>query len=190
MKAWKKFCDTYRLHGEKLCSREQRANFSRFSARHRLATNFEGVAADSYSRQTLRGYSSGFRLLLAYSATEILAQTLNQKLSDWSLTMPELAKKLRVTLTKPVARSEALFRDRKLRNNLSAFMGGDDNLIHAATAVRVMVAHGTFTPSGTDSLSRAGAGHIDALADLLLAESSHRFAGWLHQRLIEVTQVR
>jgi hypothetical protein len=186
MQTWNSFCGYYKLYGEKLCSRVTRATFSRFYARHRLARNFQSICADSYSKQTLSGYSAGFRLLLAYSAAELLASAVNHKLSNWKIHHPEVAGKLRTTLMKPVERAEQLFKDRTLKTKLSAFMEGDNNVFPAATVLRVMVAHGTFTPSGTDSLSRAGAGHVDALSSLLLTESGEQFQRWLSERIAQI----
>jgi hypothetical protein len=37
-----------------------------------------------------------------------------------------------------------------------------------ATALRVMAAHGSFTPTGTDSLTKAGAETLQRLSDVLL----------------------
>ncbi len=48
-----------------------------------------------------------------------------------------------------------------------------------ATALRVMVAHGSFTPTGTDSLTKAGADALQRLSDVLLKECERRFGAWL-----------
>jgi len=48
-----------------------------------------------------------------------------------------------------------------------------------------MVAHGSFTPTGTDSLTKAGAEALQRLSDVLLQECERRFGGWLHEMLVK-----
>jgi hypothetical protein len=62
-------------------------------------------------------------------------------------------------------------------------MGGDIDVRIPATALRVMVAHGSFTPTGTDSMTKAGAEALQRLSDVLLQECEQRFAHWLHHNL-------
>lgn len=47
------------------------------------------------------------------------------------------------------------------------FMGGESDIRIAATALRVMVAHGSFAPTGGDSLAKAGADALERLSDAL-----------------------
>jgi len=54
------------------------------------------------------------------------------------------------------------------------FMGGEGDVRIVATALRVMVAHGTFTPTGTDSLTNTGAEALQRLSDVLLRECERR----------------
>ena len=63
------------------------------------------------------------------------------------------------------------------------FMDGDIDIRIPATALRVMVAHGSFTPTGTDSLTKAGAEALQRLSDVLLHECERRFGAWLHEML-------
>ena len=63
------------------------------------------------------------------------------------------------------------------------FMDGDIDIRIPATALRVMVAHGSFTPTGTDSLTKAGAEALQRLSDVLLQECERRFGAWLHEML-------
>jgi hypothetical protein len=62
-------------------------------------------------------------------------------------------------------------------------MAGDDDVRVAATALRVMVAHGSFTPTGTDALTKTGADALQRLSDVLLQQCEQRFASWLHGKL-------
>ena len=58
-------------------------------------------------------------------------------------------------------------------------MDGDIDIRIPATALRVMVAHGSFTPTGT----KAGAEALQRLSDVLLHECERRFGAWLHEML-------
>jgi hypothetical protein len=49
-----------------------------------------------------------------------------------------------------------VFPDARLKQRLDQFMAGDDDVLVTATALRVMVAHGSFTPTGTDVPTKAG----------------------------------
>jgi hypothetical protein len=49
-----------------------------------------------------------------------------------------------------------VFPDARLKQRLDQFMAGDDDVLVTATALRVMVAHGSVTPTGTDVLTKAG----------------------------------
>ena len=54
-----------------------------------------------------------------------------------------------------------------------------------ATALRVMVAHGSFTPTGTGSLTKASSKALQRLSDVLLQECERRFGAWLHVMLVK-----
>lgn len=62
-------------------------------------------------------------------------------------------------------------------------MLGDDGVQVAATVLRVMVARGSFTPTGADALTKTGADALQQLSGVLLQECERRFGIWLHERL-------
>lgn len=68
--------------------------------------------------------------------------------------------------------------------------GKDPNVRVPATALRVMFAHGSFTPTGTDSMTESGTSAVDALSDVLLAQCVQRFNAWLDDRLTSVSPAR
>lgn len=69
-----------------------------------------------------------------------------------------------------------------MREKVSIFVDGkDDNVRVVATALRHLVAHGDFTPSGTGAMTKSGAKVIRRLGSLLLIESERQFAAWFEK---------
>jgi hypothetical protein len=180
---WKLFCATCREEGDGLWPPATRRQLNRFYARYRLAVRFDAVHAHGYSEKALRGYAAGLRLMAAYSAAELLGEAIADKITSWEIPDPTLATTLRRVLLRPATNPSDLFSQDGLRKKLQLFMGGESDVRIAATALRVMVAHGTFTPTGTDSLTKAGADALQRLSDALLKECERRFGAWLQERL-------
>jgi len=180
---WKLFCATCREEGDGLWPAATRRQLNRFYARYRLAARFDAVHAHGYSEKALRGYAAGLRLMAAYSAAELLGEAIADKITSWEIPDPTLATTLRRVLLRPATNSSDLFSQDGLRKKLQVFMDGESDVRIAATALRVMVAHGTFTPTGTDSLTKTGAEALQRLSDALLKECEQRFCAWLHERL-------
>ena len=180
---WKLFCAACREGKDEFCSVATRRQLNRFYARYRLATHFEAVHAHGYSEKSLRGYTAGLRLLAAYSAAELFGEAIGSNVTSWKIPDSDLSAALRRVMLRPSADSNGLFAQKGLREKLQLFMDGDIDVRIPATALRVMVAHGTFTPTGTDSLTKAGADALQRLSDALLKECEQRFRAWLHERL-------
>ncbi|MBK8536790.1 MAG: hypothetical protein IPL59_17820 [Candidatus Competibacteraceae bacterium] len=124
--------------------------------------------------------------MLAYSAAEILGSALDNPVTQWEIIEPHLALLLRRILNQAGTSKEILFSKGQLKNRLEDFLKGTtDDVRIAATALRVMVAHGTFTPSGTDSLTAKGAQTVSQLADLMLKTAEKHFADYV---IIEISK--
>lgn len=80
---WKHFCATCRADGESFRSPETRTTLNRFYARYRLALKSEALHAHGYSERAMRGYTAELRLLAAYSAAELLAEAMDEKIVGW-----------------------------------------------------------------------------------------------------------
>lgn len=181
---WKLFCANCREGEDGFCPAATRRQLNRFYARYRLAAHFEAVHAHGYSEKALRGYTAGLRLLAAYSAAELLGEAIGSNVTTWKIPDSALAAALRRLLRRPDTDPSSFFSKDGLRKQLRLFMKEESNDVRiAATALRVMVAHGSFTPTGTDSLTRAGAEALQRLSDLLLQECERRFSAWLHEML-------
>ena len=74
---WKEFCGFNRAN-KAIIDSDKLSKIYRFRARHRLATKLTGVHAEGFSEQALRGYTAGVKLMLAYSAAEILGSALDK----------------------------------------------------------------------------------------------------------------
>lgn len=181
---WKLFCANCREGEDGFCPAATRRQLNRFYARYRLTAHFEAVHAHGYSEKALRGYTAGLRLLAAYSAAELLGEAIGSNVTTWKIPDSALAAALRRLLRRPDTDPSSFFSKDGLRKQLRLFMKEESNDVRiAATALRVMVAHGSFTPTGTDSLTRAGAEALQRLSDLLLQECERRFSAWLHETL-------
>lgn len=183
---WKEFCDHKRANAA-LVDSDKLSKFNRFRARHRLATKLTGICAEGLSEQALRGYTAGLKLMLAYSAAEILGSALGNPVTQWEMIQPELAGSLRRILNRAGTSKDILFSKGPLRNRLEDFLKGtNDDVRIAATALRVMVAHGSFTPTGTDSLTIQGSLAVSQLADLLLKTAEMHFADYVKSATVAV----
>jgi hypothetical protein len=90
---------------------------------------------------------------------------------------------LRKILKRVDVRKSELFKNNKLKENLNKFINGKTtNVRVAATVLRVMFAHGTFTPTGTDTVTKSGSEAIHVLSQCILQESNLRFNRWLQQK--------
>ena len=115
------------------------------------------------------------------SAAEILGNVLDKHpVTQWEIIEPRLALSLRGVLNRAGASKNTFFSSELLKSHLNNFLKGTtDDVRIAATALRVMVAHGSFTPSGTDSLTIKGSQTVWQLADLMLKIAETHFADYV-----------
>jgi hypothetical protein len=181
LKGWKHFCDL-RRQGAELCDSKTGVNLNRFRARFKAAKRFRTVVMDGYSDNAMRGYSAGIRLLLCYTSAELLGETIGPGINQWTIHDPNITDALRAAC-RNLHEDQNAISSKLLRVKLSEFINAEnDNLRIAATALRVMVAHGHFTPSGTKSMTKSNAEAIHCLGDHLLAQSEQRFTEWLREQ--------
>ena len=182
LKGWRQFCDL-RRQGVTLCSEKTDTNLNRFSARFNAAKRFRSVVMDGYSERTTLGYSAGIRLLLCYTSAELLGQTISPRINDWQIHDPCLVPVLRVTCGN-LHQDENVLTHKGLRTKLQQFVTGqDEDLRVVATALRVMIAHGHFTPHGTKAITKKGTEAINCLGDHLLGQAEQRFNDCLATQL-------
>ncbi len=179
---WGQFCGKVRADAA-FCEPERLRKFNRFRARFLLASRFRGVVADHYDQNRLDGYSAGIGLLLAYSAAEGLVNALGQRRITWQFADPAIAARLRPLFARARNSGFEVFSDPARRLWLEEFCANrTDDIWGAATALRVLVAHGFFTPTGVDALTKRGVAAIDDLRLLLLVRAELQFNEWLAER--------
>ncbi len=123
--------------------------------------------------------------LSAYSAAELLSKATDEKAVSWEIKDPKLAVTLSKSLSCANGSQNAVFSDARLKRRLGQFVTGDDDVRIAAVALSVLVAHGSFTPARTDSLTKAGDEALQRLCDVLLQECERRSGTWPHEMLVK-----
>lgn len=152
----------------------------RASARHKVAKRFRDLRIDKGSDDLVRGYSAGLQLFLCYSAAEAMGAAIGFHVSRWVVRDDSLQAPLR-RLAGPLLTARDGLKE-SMREKVSIFVDGkDDNVRVVATALRHLVAHGDFTPSGTGAMTKSGAKVIRRLGSLLLIESERQFAAWFEK---------
>jgi len=149
----------------------------RARARHKFAKQFLGLKVDKGTAELVRGYSAGVRLFLCYSAAEAMGDAVGKHVAGWLIREESLETPLR-RIAKPLPqRSDVL--SKGVRQGVEAFLARDHNNVRVvATALRHLVAHGEFTPTGVGLMTKSGADAVTRLGDCLLAESERQFAAW------------
>jgi hypothetical protein len=186
LKSWGTFCRAHGRYGDVLCSSSDRARLNRFRARYVFARRLTGISATGYSEHAQRGYCAGLRVQLAANAAEVIGHVVGEDFKRWNLDEPDLAGALRNNLKTVSDASDTLFDREELRELLRDFIAGRNDVRVAATAVRILFAHGTFTPSVTKAMTRRGAEAFHRLADVVLDGSEQRFVNWFGERMQRV----
>ena len=149
-------------------------------ARLKVAKRFDGVRMRRASQNLIRGYTAGMRLLLCYSAAESLGEAIGEKVTTWEITDEPLLVPLRRLATPLPDRSDILHKH--VREQVATFISRKhDNIRVVATALRHLMAHGHFTPTGAGAMTKAGSDAIEKLSKHLVAETERRFAEWFNK---------
>jgi hypothetical protein len=181
LQGWKEFCDKHHKDPNFFEPSIAR-NLNRFRARYLAALNFQSIQMDRASENLKRGYSVGIRLLLSYTAAEVLGSAIGPRIKSWKIYDPKIVRAIRDICKKYTDDQDAIS-EKKLASLLLAFTNGEhDDLRVPATALRVLVAHGHFAPSGAVYTKR-NADAVYGLSSRLLAESERRFTSWLDEQL-------
>lgn len=152
----------------------------RARARHKIAKNFLGLRLNKGTAKLVRGYSAGMRLFLIYSAAEAMGDAVGDHVSVWEIRDALLATPLR-RIAKPLPQRHDVL-STKVQQSVAAFLAHDhDNIRVVATALRHLIAHGEFTPTGVAMMTKSGADAINGLGDRLLAELEQKFAIWFEK---------
>lgn len=182
LQGWKEFCDK-RRHDASFFEPSMDRKLNRFRARYLVALNFQSIHIDRAAENLKRGYSVGIRLLLSYTAAEVLGSAIGPRIKSWEIYDPKIVRAIRDICRKYTEDQDAIS-DKKLASLLLAFTNGEhDDLRVPSTALRVLIAHGHFAPSGAVYTKR-NADAVYGLSSLLLSESERRFTSWLNEKLV------
>jgi hypothetical protein len=158
-------------------SEKMLARLYRSHARLRVARRFFGMDIRPASEALVRGYNAGMGLFLTYSGAEALGDVVERHVTSWVIRDAELTGPLR-KMALPLVEREDVIKP-KLRRELLLFCDGQhENVRVVATALRHLVAHGDFSPTGLKAMSRAGANAIGTLSCLLGDECGRQFRVW------------
>lgn len=177
---FKRFHDLRRALPSDALSQELVANLNRFHSRLKAATRFQGVLITPCSAGVQRGYTEGVRLLLMYSAAELLGETIQPKVpvDTWLLHDAGLAVRLRPIARASIRANKGMHK--KLKEHVETLANGESiDVRPVASALRHMMAHGNFSPGGIGAVTKRDA---DALRDLSLClryEAVRQFNKWL-----------
>lgn len=161
---------------------DEDGNLNRFAARYRMASKLEGVRFTGFSATTQAGYTEGLRVTLAYSALEALesvVQSLGRGVIVDSPTLADVFRSQRCSRLR--THLDLLLADKKLKARICELE--DESVTDVrpvAQGLRVVVAHGSFSPDGS-GLSRSRTTHkfVADLAQEVIASTDRHFTAWL-----------
>jgi hypothetical protein len=172
---WSEYCKKIKSQGDKIDSL-----WAQFAARYRAAQSFQSVFFMQLSEKVSDGYSSGMHLLLSYSAFELCCKASGVKpdkhtVGIFSGNEQKALKNIR-RLYAPGSESYKLFNheltNRYLFEAVDNFIKGEsDNIQPVCAAVRHLIAHGHWTPTGSSTLTVAARTALEDMARSLLFAS-------------------
>ncbi len=172
---WKTFCELV-----KKGVTPGSPGLSRFAARYRSAGNFQRAEFFGLSDELCAGYSAIIKLMLCYSAFEILCGAIGHDVSQQRIVDARCAKALRAVYGRVAADTFPLataLTSKKLLSRLDACLQGkSEDVLPLAIALRHLFAHGFWTPTGGEAVSRRATEALEALSLALLWKCDQVFA--------------
>ena len=156
--------------------------WGQFASRYRIAQAFQRVEFMQLSEKVSLGYSAGMSLLLSYSAFEMACKAINSNPNQQTVSIfaRDKIKALKVIrkLYGKTTESYDLFKhsltNDKLLKNIDDFIEvRHDNIQPLCAAVRHLIAHGHWTPTGSDVLSTSAREALENMARSLLFTSDN-----------------
>jgi hypothetical protein len=192
LKNWKSYKNFYNSYNGLSPLDAENSKLNRFEARYSLASKFQGIKADGITPKTLRGYDAGMRLLLAYTAAELLCKVIGENVNEWNVRDKKLAKNLKMMLS---GYNKKIKSNNKKQKNITVilnkntpiglfndFLENDHSDIRiVATAIRIGMAHGPFNPNSFDVRKTGDAELINQLAAKMLAQCQQKFNKWFKE---------
>ena len=139
------------------------SKWNQFAARYRAAASFQYAEFMKMSQRSVSGYSVGMKLLLSYSAFEYACAASN---IDHNLHQILIEDSIKSQVFKKIDKVFGVHTDarRNLRTSITSkkllskvddfFEGRSQNLQPICASLRHMIAHGQWTPTATNTLTR------------------------------------
>jgi hypothetical protein len=194
LKNWKAYKDFYKSLPKRNSLESIDKALNRFEARYNLASKFHSIEATGITRKTLRGYEVGLRLMLSYTAAELLCEATGGYVSRMKIEDKSLADKLR-SMLKRYKKSEnpdisAVKDISKVINNIDVIKEFNlfikdnkrTNVRIVATVLRIAMAHGPYSPYAFDVNTTSDAATINHLSKKLLMKCQQDFNEWFKKQ--------
>jgi hypothetical protein len=158
-------------------------DLNRFWSRYRLAKSFRGVTIEIFSDDTVRGYSTLFRLFLVWSAFEqfmritgLHFRTSTTLLEDHEVEALDAAIRAHPDYAAFLSAVHAELDRRPHIDNMQAFLRGEPcNILVVPAAIRHIFAHGKLTPNSGVGNVAAACAVSDLLCDFLFTVMDRGF---------------
>lgn len=176
--SWKRYHSKAKKHGH-----TKLELFSRFASRYSMALEFESLSLSGTSKETSEAYVALLRVMLSYSALEVLESALGSK-SQIAIFEDQLSSWFRQEsqefLVHELLKSAT---SKSLSGRLTAFRKFEhDDLRPMVEAIRNLMAHGTMSASRLKlNQSKVRRERIDQLATVTLEACDERFTKYVNK---------
>lgn len=169
-------------------------DLNRFRSRYRLAKSFRSISLDSYTAETTDGYSSLFRVFLAYSAFEQFLDCCGLNLPETQQLLPTYKSSECEEAIRKVEHYDSFLSvvmkhlDRKVhRTQLENFLFGNPcNVLYVAAGIRHIFAHGKLTPNSGAGFTAPAQKISTILCEFLFHVMDGEFIGRLRANGLKV----
>jgi hypothetical protein len=194
LKNWKAYKDFYKSLPKRNSLVSIDKTLNRFEARYNLASKFHSIEATGITRKTLRGYEVGLRLMLAYTAAELLCEATGGHVGRMKIEDTLLSKKLRAMLIRyakskdnedrTIKNISKVIKSSNAINEFNLFMKNNNrtNVRIVATVLRIAMAHGPYSPYAFDVNTTSDAATINHLSKKLLMKCQQDFNEWFKKQ--------
>ena len=194
LKNWKTYKDFFKTLPKRNSLESIDKALNRFEARYNLASKFHSIEATGITRKTLRGYEVGLRLMLAYTAAELLCAATGGHVTKMKIEDKSLADKLRSMLIRyakskdnedgTIKNISKVIKSGHATHEFNLFMKNNNrtNVRIVATVLRIAMAHGPYSPYAFDVNTTTDAATINQLSKKLLMQCQKKFNEWFKKQ--------
>jgi hypothetical protein len=158
-----------------------------FAARYRVASDFSGASFYNLRGKIIDGYNVGIKHILCYSAFEAACAAAEKDTKTVKIPcehgFPLEARKRLISIYKNSTSGDFPLIDQinsKLLRKIDAFLdGSDSNCQPIAAALRHLFAHGVWTPTGGEILTKKAREAIDLLSQTVLIACDNQLNAYL-----------